>query len=578
MALAGLAVSSLSLPAAARTRGASAAVDCVPQPGYTDCVRFTYSGGDQMFSVPPNVRSLHVQAWGAGGGGQGGPTPDIAFKGAGGGYTQGDVAVEPGEQLTVTAGQGGRWASQEATYGGGGPGGVTEEFNIFGSASGGGMSALWRGDFVATPLVIAGGGGGAGAYSGLNVDLAAGGGGGTSGTEGSASHAGKAGTQTAGGAGGQSCLVPLAGGRETGAATDISARVSPGPPATPGVQFHGGSGQTDPTGHPGGGGGGGFFGGGGGSCDAGGQEDGGGGGGSGFLAEGVSSGVTVAAATSSAVPSPSAGEDRPLYTDGIGNGGGWRANGGNGEVVLQWSETADLTTTKSADDTSPSYGDEVTFTVRLENTGPSDAPDAFVVDRLPAGLTYVSHTGPGTYDPQTGRWEPGGLTAGSTAVLKITARAKELGPLTNTVTASGSGLPDPTPCDAGHPENCGDPVTVTVVLRSHITVKKIDRKNHRPLPGAVFQLWRETNGIKGLQRTGSSPDTREGSACATNGKGICAFTRLDLGVYYLEETDTPEGYVMPKNPVSGPYRLKAHNAAEGVTTVRGNNREGGKGK
>ncbi|MEV8530899.1 SpaA isopeptide-forming pilin-related protein [Streptomyces sp. NPDC051211] len=107
-------------------------------------------------------------------------------------------------------------------------------------------------------------------------------------------------------------------------------------------------------------------------------------------------------------------------------------------------------------------------------------------------------------------------------------------------------------------ENAEDGVTAEIRnVRDpyQIKVVKKDAKTKRPLRGAVFELWREVNGISGLQPYGINPDVRTGSGCATDGKGVCSFTGLDAGQYYLRETDVPEGYVLPADPVTGPLTL-----------------------
>ncbi|WP_405677360.1 choice-of-anchor A family protein [Streptomyces sp. NBC_01511] len=117
---------------------------------------------------------------------------------------------------------------------------------------------------------------------------------------------------------------------------------------------------------------------------------------------------------------------------------------------------------------------------------------------------------------------------------------------------------------------------------STIKVAKTDAKNGKPLAGAVFELWRESNGITGLQTrpTGTvPPDSRTGPGCSTDRAGLCVFDDLPLGSYYLRETAVPEGYVLPANPVKGPYVITEQNAGETVTVKIANKRgEPGKGK
>ncbi|MFD3541294.1 choice-of-anchor A family protein [Streptomyces sp. NPDC058662] len=90
-----------------------------------------------------------------------------------------------------------------------------------------------------------------------------------------------------------------------------------------------------------------------------------------------------------------------------------------------------------------------------------------------------------------------------------------------------------------------------------IRIVKQDARTGRPLRGAVFEVWRETNSTPGLQTVGINPDRRAASGCATDRRGVCDFGPLPEGWYYLLETAVPEGYVLPADRVTGPLRLDA---------------------
>lgn len=107
-----------------------------------------------------------------------------------------------------------------------------------------------------------------------------------------------------------------------------------------------------------------------------------------------------------------------------------------------------------------------------------------------------------------------------------------------------------------------DGVVVTVAntpvseeYEGSIRVVKQDARSRRPLPGAVFEVWQETNNTPGLQTRGINADRRVGPDCTTDRTGVCDFGPLPEGWYYLVETAVPAGYVLPADRVTGPLRL-----------------------
>lgn len=85
---------------------------------------------------------------------------------------------------------------------------------------------------------------------------------------------------------------------------------------------------------------------------------------------------------------------------------------------------ADLSLTKSVSNAGPVMGANVIYTLVVTNSSASNrtASGVQVTDLLPAGTSYVSHSGPGSYAPGTGIWQVGSLAPGASATLAITAQ------------------------------------------------------------------------------------------------------------------------------------------------------------
>jgi uncharacterized surface anchored protein len=203
-------------------------------------------------------------------------------------------------------------------------------------------------------------------------------------------------------------------------------------------------------------------------------------------------------------------------------------------------------------------GDTVAYAYTVTNSGDQPLTGVRVVDDHIAAISCADTT----------------LAVGASTVCRgsyvVTEADAEAGEVTNRAQAAGE---DP----AGNTVP-SEPVTATVPVtpvRGGIEVRKTDEKNGRPLAGAVFELWKESNGVAGLQTTasGSVPaDTRRGPGCSTDDGGVCLFEDLPVGAYYLRETDVPEGYVLPEQPVTGPLTITPQNAGETITVRIANER------
>ncbi|GAA1956080.1 hypothetical protein GCM10009738_32510 [Kitasatospora viridis] len=390
-----------------------AQVACTPTGAYTNCARFTYSGGDQSFTVPAGVTSLFARLWGAGGGGSPSAYYTGQYGGGGGGFTIGTFTVTPGQRLTITSGQGGVMNSTSSTYGGGGAGGIGRPSGSVSAtgASGGGMSAIWNGNYGGTPLLIAGGAGGSSPGADSGNPAGGGGGGSTGGQDNQPALSGRGGTQSAGGAGATSTSCGTVGA---------------------GSKFGGGNGSGNTGFEGGGGGGGGYYGGGGGACQvSGGPANGMGGGGSGYTGgTGVTNATTSNGSNSSAngQGGAAAGTNDPLYTTGIGNGGG-TTNGGNGEVTLEWTTQVGLSITKTAAPTTYVPGQALTYTVTVRNAGPAPATNAAVRDALPSALSAFTWTCAAGANSSCG-------TASGTGSLDTTATIAASDSVTYTITGT----------------------------------------------------------------------------------------------------------------------------------------------
>ena len=128
---------------------------------------------------------------------------------------------------------------------------------------------------------------------------------------------------------------------------------------------------------------------------------------------------------------------------------------------------------KTANITNPNFGDKVDYTVTVTNDGMGDANDVVIVDRLGEGLTFVSASDNGVWDPvkRTVTWIVD-LAKGESKVFSVIAIVSGYGNVTNSLvvgnktTGVNVTVPEINPDKTVDNEipNFGDNVTYTVTV------------------------------------------------------------------------------------------------------------------
>jgi uncharacterized repeat protein (TIGR01451 family) len=163
--------------------------------------------------------------------------------------------------------------------------------------------------------------------------------------------------------------------------------------------------------------------------------------------------------------------------------GGVKLTIGHADAAAQFvaDAKADLSLTKTVDDATPQYQQNVTFTLTAHNNGPATATNVAVTDKLPTGLKFVSADG--NYDAATGVWTVGNLANGTTAILHIVAQAIAANTqLTNTAVIGGNQT------DTNSSNNQAN-VTINVGPASDLGIKiTVNNANPKYLDYVTFTL------------------------------------------------------------------------------------------
>ncbi|MCP3937732.1 MAG: DUF2341 domain-containing protein, partial [Actinomycetia bacterium] len=186
--------------------------------------------------------------------------------------------------------------------------------------------------------------------------------------------------------------------------------------------------------------------------------------------------------------------------------------------------SADLALTKTVDDSTPTEGDTVVYTVVLDNNGPSATTNVTVTDLLPGGVTYVSDVPTtGSYISGTGVWTVGSMANGASETLTITTTVDPgtaTTTIVNTASVSASDLSDPTP------GNDSDGANITVQT-ANLTLTKTDSPDPAPSNGPLLYNLLVTNNGPHSATVVEVTDTLPASTTlqsATPSQGSCSGT------------------------------------------------------
>lgn len=227
---------------------------------------------------------------------------------------------------------------------------------------------------------------------------------------------------------------------------------------------------------------------------------------------------------------------------------------------------ADLSLTKTVNNSSPIVNQNVTFTLTLSNAGPTNATGITATDQLPAGLSFVSATpSAGTsYSSTTGVWTIGAVSSGANATLQIVAKVTASGTITNTaqVTAANEPDPDSTPNNNAAAEDDQASATLNVPVPPTITLcKTFPGQTCSPAPSLPVQqpgadityviIFTNSGGsaAQGLTITDALPtntDFKVGSMIANLGS-----TGLSVTFYYSYDGTTFSNVVLPTSGGGG---------------------------
>ena len=134
--------------------------------------------------------------------------------------------------------------------------------------------------------------------------------------------------------------------------------------------------------------------------------------------------------------------------------------------ITEFVATADLSLTKTVNNSNPTFGSTVDFILTLDNDGTAAATNVEVLDQLPVGFDFDEAIGFGNYDAATGIWSVPSIPSNSTRTITLrgTVSAPNGVTITNFAEISAADQPDSdsTPGNNSTNEDDDDSASFTV--------------------------------------------------------------------------------------------------------------------
>lgn len=167
-----------------------------------------------------------------------------------------------------------------------------------------------------------------------------------------------------------------------------------------------------------------------------------------------------------------------------------------------------LSIDKSASTAEIGRGGEITWTIKVTNTGTGLAEGVIVVDEIQDGMDFVSADATnGAYDPETSTWAlESGIPVGEDAVLTLVTRVRDdakMAEVCNIATVSVTGTED----------SVDSPNVCVTLIRGYTVSKSSDSETTMP-GGVVTYTVTVTNVGRGLHGRGACLLRRRSVRCA----------------------------------------------------------------